>query len=125
VNINTVRELRENGGQAVYGDATHRDTVAQAGAATADNLILTSAGMADSEETIRHATELNPRMRVVARAQYLRDMPALRRAGATAVLSAEAEMALALTEIILNRLGATPDQIDHERQRVREELGKP
>jgi CPA2 family monovalent cation:H+ antiporter-2 len=37
-------------------------------------------------------------------------------------VSAEGEVALALTEMILHRLGATPDQIDHERDRVRSEL---
>ena len=107
---------------AIYGDATHRDTLAQAGAAEAANLVLTSAGMADGREVIRNAKELNPGIHVLARAPYLRDVPALRQAGAEAVVSAEGEVGLALTEIILHRLGATPDQIDHERERVRSEL---
>jgi CPA2 family monovalent cation:H+ antiporter-2 len=38
------------------------------------------------------------------------------------VISAEGEVGLALTEAILQRLGATPDQIDHERERVRTEF---
>jgi CPA2 family monovalent cation:H+ antiporter-2 len=53
---------------------------------------------------------------------YLRDLPGLRSAGADEVVSAEGEVGLALTELILHRLGATPDQIDHERQRVRSVL---
>ena len=122
MNVNTVRELRDQGVRAIYGDATHRDTLAQAGVATADTLILTSAGMADGRETIRHAKELNPDIHVLARAQYLRDVPALRNAGAEGVVSAESEVGLALTEMMLHRLGATPDQIDHERERVRSEL---
>jgi CPA2 family monovalent cation:H+ antiporter-2 len=122
INVNSVRELRDQGIRAVYGDATHRDTLAQAGAAEADNLILTSAGMADGRETIRHAKELNPEIHVLARAAYLRDLPALRHAGAQTVVSGESEVALALTEMLLRRLGATPDQIDHERERVRSEL---
>jgi monovalent cation:H+ antiporter-2, CPA2 family len=108
--------------RAIYGDATHRDTLAQAGVATADTLILTSGGLADGRETIRHAKELNPDIHVLARAQYLRDVPALRHAGAEGVVSAESEVGLALTEMMLHRLGATPDQIDHERERVRSEL---
>jgi CPA2 family monovalent cation:H+ antiporter-2 len=122
MNVNTVRELRERGVHAVYGDATHRETLAQAGVGGAGNLILTSAGMAESRETIRHAKELNPGIHVLARALYLRDVPSIRRAGADGVVSAETEVALALTETILHRLGATPDQIDHERKRVRSEL---
>jgi CPA2 family monovalent cation:H+ antiporter-2 len=37
-------------------------------------------------------------------------------------MSAEGEVGMALTELILQRLGATPDQIDHERERVRSEF---
>ena len=122
MNVNTVRDLREQGVSAIYGDATHRDTLAQAGVATADNLILTSVGMTDVRETIRHAKELNPGIHVLARAQYLRDVPTLRNVGAEGVVSAESEVGLALTEMMLHRLGATPDQIDHERERVRSEL---
>jgi CPA2 family monovalent cation:H+ antiporter-2 len=122
LNVNTVRELREQGVRAVYGDATHRDTLVQAGAAGADNLILTSAGMGDAREAIRNAKELNPRIHVFARAAYLRDVPGLHNLGAEGVVTAEGEVGLALTEMILQRLGATPDQIDHERERVRSEL---
>ena len=122
MNVNTVRELREQGVRAVYGDATHRDTLVQAGSADADHLILTSAGMADGRETIRHAKELHPEIYVLARAPYLRDLPALRRAGADGFVSAEGEVGMALTEMMLQRLGATPDQVDHERERVRSEL---
>jgi CPA2 family monovalent cation:H+ antiporter-2 len=38
------------------------------------------------------------------------------------VFSGEAEVALAFTAEILERLGATPDQIERERARVHEEL---
>jgi CPA2 family monovalent cation:H+ antiporter-2 len=122
LNVNTVRELRDQGLPAVYGDATHRDTLVQAGAPQAANLVLTSAGMVDGREVIRNAKELNPSIHILARAPYLRDVQSLRDAGAEAVVSAEGEVGLALTEIILHQLGATPDQIDHERQRVRSEL---
>jgi len=122
LNVNTVRALREQGVRAIYGDATHRNTLAQAGAADADNLILTSARMAEDREAIRNAKDLNPDIHVLARVPYLRDVPALREAGAEGVVSAEGEVGLALTEMILQRLGATPDQIDHERDRVRSEF---
>ncbi len=121
-NIDTVRELREVGTDAVYGDATKPETLAEAGIASADNLILTSAGMANSEEVIRAARELNPRVRVLARASYLRDLPGLKRAGANTVFTGEGEVALAFVEEMLERLGATPEQIDRERDRAHDEL---
>jgi CPA2 family monovalent cation:H+ antiporter-2 len=122
LNVAAVRELRERGVRAVYGDATHPDTIAQAGADRAHNVILTSAGMADSREAIRHVRDANPHVHVLARAEYLRDLEALRSAGADTVFSAEGEVGLALIEAILHRLGATPEQIDHERERVRTEF---
>ena len=122
MNVNAVRELREEGVRAVLGDATHPDTMAQAGAAQADALILTSVGMADSRETIVHAKALNPRIQVLARTAYLREVAGVTAAGADTVVSAEGEVALALTEVVLQRLGATRDQIDQERDRVRSEL---
>ena len=122
MNVDTIRELREQGMNAIYGDATVRETLVQAGAASADTVILTSAGMTESREAIRHAKELNPRVRVLARALYLRDVEPIRNAGAAAIVSAEGEVGLALTELVLQRLGATPDQIDRERERVRSEF---
>ena len=38
------------------------------------------------------------------------------------MFAGEGEVALALTEAILSRLGATPEQMDRERSRVRAEL---
>ena len=122
INIDTVRELRDSGADAVYGDATKPDTLAEAGIATADNLILTSAGMANSEEVIRAAREANPKVRVLARASYLRDLPGLRRAGADTVFTGEGEVALAFVEEMLERLGATAEKIDRERDRAHGEL---
>ena len=122
LNIETVRAMREHGMDAVYGDATRPETLHEAGIATAGNLILTSAGMANSEEVIRAAREANPRVRVLARASYLRDLPTLRRAGADTVFSGEGEVGLAFVEEMLLRLGATAEQIDRERARAHQEL---
>ena len=122
INIETIRELREHGADAVYGDATRPDTLIEAGIATADNLILTSAGMANSEEVIRAARDTNPKVRVLARASYLRDLPGLKRAGANTVFTGEGEVALAFVEEMLERLGATAEQIDRERDRAHDEL---
>jgi CPA2 family monovalent cation:H+ antiporter-2 len=124
LNVETVRGLREQGIPAIYGDATRPDTLEAAGIATAGTLILTSAGMSQSEEVIRLAREMNPKVYVLARAAYLRGLESLRQAGADAVFSGEGEVALAFNEAILNRLGATPEQMDRERERAHDELFK-
>ncbi len=122
MNIETVRHLKRDGVDAIYGDAVHRDTLEAAGVANAAALILTSAGMSSTPETIRIARELSPGVRVLVRAAYLRDAAELQHAGADLVFTGEGEVALALTEAILRQLGATPDQVDRERARVHNEL---
>jgi CPA2 family monovalent cation:H+ antiporter-2 len=78
--------------------------------------------MENSVEVIRMARELNPGIQVLARAAYLRDLAALRHAGADTVFTGEGEVALAFADAILRRLGATPEQIDRERSRAHAEL---
>jgi monovalent cation:H+ antiporter-2, CPA2 family len=122
LNIDTARELRAGGRTSVYGDASQRATLESAGVQSAGSLLLT-ADVPNSPEVIRQAKELNPRILVLARTTHLRDAAALRQAGAQTVFSGEGEVALALTESVLRRLGATPDQIDRERERLHTELG--
>ena len=121
LNIDTVRAMRQEGLSAVYGDARHPQTLISAGLRHAGTLIVSGADTG-APETIRSARELNEDVRIFVRAGYLRDIPALRAAGAQHVFSGEGEVALAMTEAVLQRLGATPDQIDRERQRVHEAL---
>ncbi len=122
LNMDTVRKLKAQGLPAIYGDASHRDTLAAAGIADSSVLVLTSADIAHTEEVIRSAHELNPHVRVLARTTHLREVGALSHAGADDIFSGEGEVALAFTEAILARLGATAEQIDRERSRVHDDL---
>jgi CPA2 family monovalent cation:H+ antiporter-2 len=122
LNVETVRELNSRGIRAIYGDAVHRDTLVEAGLKDAVALILSSSMMRGSSEAIRLAREINPRILIFVRSSYLREIPELRRAGADIVFSGEGEVALSMTEFLLRQLGATEEQIDRERARVREDL---
>jgi CPA2 family monovalent cation:H+ antiporter-2 len=118
LNLETVRRLNGEGVRAIYGDAGHRETLVEAGVEAATALLLTSSGMTGVTETIRWARELNPAIRILARSVYLEEEAEYRRAGADLVFSGEGEVALAMTESLLRQLGATPEQIDRERDRV-------
>ena len=118
LNLETVRRLLAFGVRAVYGDASRPEVLERAGIARADNLILTSGSGRIDEEIIRHAKQLNPHIRILARTHTTHEVPRLRRAGAEEAFSGEGEVALALTVRILEGLGASPEQIDRERERV-------
>ncbi len=118
LNIETVRELNAKGFRSVYGDATRPEVLAEGGLAGARALFLTAPSIEGSPDIIRVAKEVNPRIRVYARSEYLRDVGGLVDAGATSVVSAEGEVALAMASALLGALGASPEQLDHERDRV-------
>jgi len=122
MNIETFRSLRRQGQRAVYGDANQTNVLEQAGIANARTIILSASGSVGAAEAIREARKINPRIHVVARADYLGQATSLLNVGANEVVSGEGEVVLAMTDSILRHLGATPDQLDEERARIRAEL---
>jgi monovalent cation:H+ antiporter-2, CPA2 family len=122
MNVDTVREVRETGLHAIYGDATHPAVLDEAKIGEARAFIIAVSPLEGVEEACRLARARNPEIRILARATHVREARHLREAGADVVFSGEGEVALAFTTEILGDLGATPDQIDRERVRVRGEL---
>jgi CPA2 family monovalent cation:H+ antiporter-2 len=122
LNSETVRRLRSQGMSVVHGDASHPGILESAGVRLAKSLAFSASGELP-EAGIQIAKELNPDIVVIARATFASDTAALVRAGAHYVISAEREVALAMTERLLGELGATADQLDRARDRVRESIG--
>ena len=122
MNVDTVRRLHADNVDAIHGDATHASVLSASRVGQANSFIVSAVGVAGVEESFRVVREENPAIQILARATYLGEVPALRKAGADVVVSSETEVALAFTAAILKHLGATPDQIDRERTRVRAEL---
>jgi CPA2 family monovalent cation:H+ antiporter-2 len=122
MNVDTARRLRNEGYAVVYGDATRPEVLEAAGIRTARALVISGPTAEQRAEIIRLARKMNPNIRVLVHSSYLRDVPIMRDAGADEVFSGEGEVALAMIQYILGDLGATPEQIDRERQRVHEEI---
>lgn len=121
MNLDTVQTLRAEGRPAVFGDATSHEILRHAGVESAEGLIVSSFTVA-AREVIQAAKELNPALRVFTHTTYLREAEALCRNGATAVFSGEGEVALSMAVYLLKELGATAEQVDNERRRIREEF---
>jgi monovalent cation:H+ antiporter-2, CPA2 family len=117
----TVQELQQQGLRAVYGDASQQAILELAGAEHAVALIFAAAG-SPPEAVVRMAKQLKPDILVLARVAFIHEQDELGSAGADVVITAEAEVALAMAERLLLTLGASPDQLDRERARVRTEL---
>ena len=121
-NLETTRRVRAEGHRVVFGDATHVDILEAAGIRKAVALIVSGPSSEQAAEIMRIARSINPNVRALSRSYYLRETAMMRAAGADEVFSGEGEVALAMTEYILGVIGATPEQMDRERQRVREEV---
>jgi len=101
LNLDSVRELRNAGHSAIYGDVRHPGTLVEAGVETTEKFIL-SADIEDAADIIKQALELNPELGVLARCAHLRDAAALRNAGADFVAAGEAEVGVVLTDAVIS-----------------------
>lgn len=121
LNHEAVNELTREGIDALYGDATQREILELAGIARARSLVFAGGGTAPGK-VIAVAKELNPRLRTLARSTYLSDTTDATKAGADVVVTGETEVALAMTEHLLSLFGASAEQLDRARDRVRREF---
>lgn len=121
LNLDTVRQLKSNGCSALYGDVLRHGTLEEAGITSAGSLIL-SADVEDGAEIVRQARMLNPDLRILARCSHLRDVAALRNAGATIVAAGEAEVAVALAEAVTDSDDSANSTIKAQRESIRSRL---
>jgi len=117
-----VRMLSKQGIRAIYGDASHIETLRFAGLERTKNLILTASELSGAVELIQAARDTNPKVYIVARTVRLETKKSLLDAGANRVFSAEGEMALSITECLLQTLGATQDQLEANRDSIRKKV---
>ncbi len=99
LNLKSVRQLRHQGHKAIYGDVLRPGTLEDAGVSTAGSLII-STDIEDASEIIKHARLLNPDLQIMVRCGNIREADQLRRAGATVVAAGEAEVGVALSEVV-------------------------
>jgi CPA2 family monovalent cation:H+ antiporter-2 len=118
LNLDTVRELRQEGHSAIYGDVLRSGTLQEAGIAEVGSLIL-SADVDDAAEIIRFSRALNPKLDVLVRCAHLRDVAALKAVGATQVFAGEAEVGVALAEAVHFGETRTTDELAHQRDAIR------
>jgi monovalent cation:H+ antiporter-2, CPA2 family len=122
LNPKTVELLCAQGIRAIYGDASHIETLRVAGLEKTKNLILTASELSGAVELIRAARDANPKVHIVVRTVRLETKKSLLEAGADRVFSAEGEMALSITECLLESLGATQEQLEANRDSIRKRV---
>ncbi len=120
LNHDTVAHLSRRGIPAIYGDASQAEVLRQSGVESIDFLVYSASG--SPAATIHQAKAMNPAISVFARTELASETPGLLASGAHVVVSAEREVALAMTTRILRDLGASDEQLERARDRVRGDL---
>lgn len=122
LNMDTITALREAGKNALFGDASNGRILEEAGAATATHLVVTLPDAARRAAIITAARHVNPDIRVVVRARYLRERDELERSGVTAAVYEEAEAAVALARLVLAGTGVHRDAARVKLEEIRFQL---
>ena len=109
-NLDTVEEINDGGGRALFGDASRPDILEAAGISQARYLIITVPKAEITLQVIHAGRVVNPQIEVLARASYLRDRAALEAAGASKVCVDEAEAAVELAQTVMEKMSVPKDQ---------------
>jgi CPA2 family monovalent cation:H+ antiporter-2 len=118
-NIETVRSLTRAKRPAIYGDATRREVLDQAGIAHAVHLVVTLPHTGGRGELVRRARELNPTIDITVRARYLAEREGLEQGGANKIVFEEGEVGLALARHVLEQRGVDHAKTDQLLSAVR------
>jgi len=116
-----VRQAQSAGESIFFGDASRRDVLQASGLAEARALVVTFGDVATSRRVLAVASELQPRLPLLARAHDDSQIAALEAAGADEVVPEVTEGALMLASQTLLQLGFPLSQILRRVRRFREE----
>ena len=122
MNMDTITELHSQRRLAMFGDAAREAILEQAGAKQASHLVLTLPAATGRAAIVSIARNLNPKLRILVRAHYLREREHLEQAGATAAVFEEGEAAVALARLVLVDTGASKESVEHAVRDIRTQL---
>lgn len=122
MNMDTITELHDQRHIAIFGDAAREAILEQAGVKHASHLVLTLPMATGRTAIVSIARNLNPKLRILVRAHYLREREYLEQAGATAAVFEEGEAAVALARLVLVDTGASKESVEHAVRDIRTRL---
>ncbi len=118
VNVDNVREATARGEPAFYGDVTSPEVLEHLGLHAARELVITINDLEAAVRATRSARAVRSGLSITVRTSYEVDVPLLRDAGASWIISSEAAAATAVVEHVVGRLapeGAGQEQARGDR----------
>ena len=112
INYDIVQEQSERGVPIFYGDATQEASLVKANVAAARVLVVAIPDPVGTQRVVALARRLNPKVEIVARTRYVRDMARLYRLGADEIVSEEVEASIKIFSVVLAKYGVAPEVIE-------------
>jgi CPA2 family monovalent cation:H+ antiporter-2 len=122
MNMDTVSELKRRGQAAIFGDASRAAILEEAGLRRASHLVVALPYSAGRTPVVVAARDLNPGVRILVRAHYLREREELEQAGVTAAVFEEGEAAVGLARLVLADTGADREAVERKVRDLRLQL---
>ena len=120
-----VNRLKETGMPLVYGDASQPIVLNAAGVEQAKLLIITTPSAIVTKTIVEKSRQLNPQLKVVARAENIEQIQILHKLGVHEVIQPEFEAGLEVTRQTLLLLNIAPADIKRFTDQVRQESYAP
>jgi CPA2 family monovalent cation:H+ antiporter-2 len=119
INPQSVRQRRAEGIDIRFGDCTRAAVLEHAGIGRARALVIAISDAASTRRSVQVARQLAPGLRILVRSEYVAEVDDLLALGASDVVPAEFETALALFERVLGMYDVPEDAIDGFVERLR------
>jgi len=120
-NAQTVRRGREEGELIFFGDGTHPEVLERVGIQRARVVVFAIAAAADERRGTAVARRVNPRIHIVVRTRYVREIEELQALGADEVVPEEFETSLEIFSRVLRTFGVPSSSIRAEVEAVRKD----
>jgi len=119
LNAQTVRQARDRGESAFYGDATREEILRALGVERARMLVAAISDPAATRRMVRIARGLNAGLHIIARTRYVVEIPELLRLGANDVIPEEFETSIEIFARVLSHYGATRADVERLVDQIR------
>lgn len=120
-NGQVVRQARLNREPILFGDATRAEVLEKVGIQQARAIVFAISAPAEERRGVGMARHLNPKIWIIVRTRYLREMEELTKLGADQVIPEEFETSLEIFSRVLRLYGVPSNAIRREVEAVRGE----
>lgn len=112
VDFEIVRDQSARGVPIFYGDATNEASLLKANLPAARVFVVAIPDPAGAARAVATARRINPKVHIVARVRYVRDMARLYQLGANVIVSEEVEASVKIFSEVLSHYGVSAEMIE-------------